>query len=68
MAASVDREYKRKLAFVNTLPLLQSWQPKLRAYVAESITIEDYIYDETLVRQGETADTIFFIQRQVITS
>lgn len=61
----MSREYQRKLKFVNTLPLLQSWPPKLKAYVAESIVAEEYIYDETVVRQGETADTIFFIQRQV---
>ena len=65
LAVSVSQEYKSKLQFVNCHPLLRSWEPRLRAYLAESIEKEEYIYNETLVRQGETDDAMFFIQRQV---
>ena len=61
----VHHEFEEKLGFIQNNPLLKLWANKWKKTLAVALDREVRSYEEPLVRQGDKAENIYFIIRQV---
>ncbi|KAL5011627.1 hypothetical protein ScPMuIL_010178 [Solemya velum] len=56
-------EFQEKAAFIQNNPVFQKWLPKYAKMLAMAMYKETFQYGDSLVRQGEPVENIYFIVR-----
>lgn len=61
VANVIKREFEEKLNFVDSCHWFQDWSLKWKKHLAMSIKKETVTFGDTVYKQGEEADTMYFI-------
>jgi hypothetical protein len=62
-------EFEARVAFVDGHPLFAKWPPKYRRQLSMSLRRETGLrFDQTVVKQGDAADIMYFIAKSVCSS